>query len=309
MYSFKHLQYLVTVADMGHFSQAAEACHVTQSTLSLGIKELERQMGLQLFERSRKNIIPTPAGKKAISHARELLKRQKEFDADMHTLTNPNAGPLRIGAIPTIAPYFLPRLLPLIEDHFPKSDIRIAEDTTETILHKIRDGAMDVGVIAFPYEIGDLETKILFEEDFLFAFNPISHPEFISGSKKNKTLKQIQSDITLEKLQHLGLLLLRDGHCLKDHVLSACRLPKHKQNQFFEAESLHTLLAMVNQGYGITLLPDMAQQSNITIAYPNVVTKPFEGEIPTRQIGLVWRRTDIRRHSYLNLDLRAMHLN
>ena len=291
MYSFKQLQYLVAVAETGHFSRAAEACFVTQSTLSLGIQELERQMGLKLFERSRKHVIPTPAGKKAISHARELLKRQREFSDDMNALTNPNAGPLRIGAIPTIAPYFLPAFLPAVERQFPKSDIRIAEDTTNTIIKKLAAGETDLGILAFPYDVGDLESRILYAEDFVIA----AHRD-----KSDATL-------TLEKLNDRDdLLLLRDGHCLKDHVLSACRLPKLKQNPFFEAESLHTLLAMVNQGYGITLIPAMAYLANITAPFPNISVTRFQGEIPTRQIGLVWRRTDVRRHGYLNLDLRGL---
>jgi LysR family hydrogen peroxide-inducible transcriptional activator len=286
MYSVKHLQYLTALGELGSFSKAADACNVTQSTLSLGIQELERQMALTLFERSRKNIIPTPAGKKAIIHARDILNMQRNFTADMQSMTNPNAGPLKLGAIPTIAPYFLPEFLPKLEKTFPKSSIQVSEDTTEVILKKIQRGEMDLGILAFPMNIGDLEHKILFAEDFHLA-----HPKNIA----------FKSNITVDGLSHHDLLLLRDGHCMKDHVLSACNMPQVRKNQFFEADSLHTLLAMVNQGYGLTFLPDMAVNAGMVNAYLNVETRSFTGDIPTREIGLVWRRTDVRRGSYLNI--------
>ncbi len=285
MYSIKNLQYLIAVADKRSFSKAADTCNVTQSTLSLGIKELERQMGLQLFERSRKNIIPTPAGTKAIIHARDILLKQKTMSDDIESLSNPNAGPLRICVIPTIAPYFLPQFLPEMENKFPKSTIQIAEDTTEIILKKIREGHMDLGLLAFPIDVNDLEHKVLFEEDFVVA------------THKTSNLKTID---TVHDLNDQDLLLLREGHCLKDHILSACKLPKARQNQFFEADSLQTLLAMVNQGYGITLLPEMAIKANITASYPNVKLIRFNGVAPKRQIGIVWRRTDLRHELFLN---------
>jgi len=287
MYSVKHLVYLTSLADERSFSKAAHVCNVTQSTLSLGIQELERQMGLTLFERSRKNIIPTPAGKKAIIHAREILQKQVEFTSDMQSMTNPNAGPLRVGGIPTIAPYFLPSILPKIEDSFPQANLQIAEDTTDVILDKIRIGTMDLGILALPIDTGDLETKILFEENFLIAAHD-SH--------------SYEKTTTMEALNEKDILLLRDGHCLKDHILSACHLPPEKQNKFFEAESLQTLLAMVNQDYGITLIPEMAVKSGVATSYKSIQIIPFHGEIPKRQIGLVWRRTDVRRRGYLNLD-------
>ena len=288
MYSIKHLQYLVAVADEQSFSKAAQACFVTQSTLSLGVQELERQMGVTLFERSRKSIIPTPAGKKAIIHARTILEAQNTLKHDMTVMTDQGTGPLHIGIIPTIAPYFLPAFLPQIEYSFPDADLKISEDTTETILKKISEGDLDLGVLAFPITIGDLESHILFEEDFVLA------------APKDM---QVERELTLEDLQDHDLLLLRDGHCLKDHVLSACRLPPEKQNRFFEAESLSTLLAMVNQGYGVTLIPKMAIRAGITKPYPNVKTCPFTSPAPTRQVGLIWRRTDFRHDRYRKIDM------
>ncbi|PCI01188.1 MAG: hypothetical protein COB76_01875 [Alphaproteobacteria bacterium] len=207
---------------------------------------------------------------------------------DIITARSPNAGPLRIGVIPTIAPYFLPQCLPNIEAHFPESDLRIAEDTTETILKKIKNGDLDLGILAFPVDTKDLEIRILFNESFVLA--------------APKSLK-LKKTVSLESVQDANLLLLREGHCLKDHILSACKLPPEKQNRFFEAESLNTLLAMVNQGYGVTLLPEMAIKANIQTAYPHVKIHKFSAPAPVRQIGLVWRKTDIRRNGYLTLDL------
>jgi len=286
-YSMKHLQYLVALAEEKSFSKAALQSHVTQSTLSLGIKELERQMNTALFERSRKNIIPTAAGQKAVSYAKEILKTSRSLASEMQIFTNPDAGPLRIGVIPTIAPYLLPQAIPILEDIFPASHVQIAEDTTETILHKIKGGRLDLGIIAFPVNTHDLEQRILFSEDFILAA-----PDAMS----------VPDMLTIDMLDKLDILLLREGHCLKDHVLSACHLPPEKQNRFFEAESLHTLLAMVNQGYGCTLIPEMAVNANLTTLFPHIKIHPFLHQSPSRQIGLVWRRADVRHPIFSTLS-------
>lgn len=288
MYSIKHLQYLVAVEREQSFSKAAAACFVTQSTLSLGIQELERQMDVQLFERGRKTILPTAAGKIALNHAKQILNKSELMHTEMQQLTNPSAGPLRVGVIPTIAPYFLPQFLPQLEKLFTDSNLQIAEDPTETILRKIHEGKMDLGILALPVDIGDLDHVVLLEEDFVLA--------------APKTSKMPRT-ITLDNLSDQDLLLLRDGHCLKDHILESCKLPPEQQNQFFEAESLNTLLAMVNQGYGMTLLPQMAVKSHITKPFPHVVTKPFKSPAPTRHIGLVWRKTDIRANVFRGIKL------
>lgn len=286
-YSLKHLNYLASLAKYKSFSRAAQACNVTQSTLSLGIQELERQMDLVLFERNRKNTIPTAAGNAALKHAQHILELSALMENDMDHIKNPNAGPLRIGIIPTIAPFFLPTALPILENQFPDSVLHISEDTTATILDKVKSGQTDLGILALPIASGDLETRVLFDETFVLA----AHKDH-----------NISDKVHVEYLSNLELLLLRDGHCLKDHVISACKLPKNKQSQFFEAESLQTLLAMVNQNYGVTLVPQMAIESGITKSYANVVTYPFHAPAPTRQIGLVWRRSDLRANAYLKVD-------
>lgn len=286
-YSIRHLQYLSALAATKSFSKAADRCNVTQSTLSLGIKELERQMDVTLFERNRKNIIPTPAGLKALGLARIILSTSDSLGQEMARLKNPSAGPLRISVIPTIAPYFLPRALPKIEQHFPDSDVRIFEDTTETILQKVREGNTDLGILALPVATGDLQKRILFDEPFIIA------------AHKSTSLAD---GTEIGELRDHDMLLLRHGHCLKDHILQACGLSSEKQNQLFEAENLSTLLAIVNQGYGITLLPEMAVKANITAPYPNIVTRHFAPPAPNRQIGLVWRSSDLRAQDYLTID-------
>jgi len=286
-YSLKNLNYLTAVARFQSFSKAAAACNVTQSTLSLGIQELERQMDVILFERTRKNIIPTAAGTTAIAHAKNILELSSTLEQEMTNIKNPNAGPLRIGVIPTIAPFLLPTALPVMEQAFPDSALQISEDTTQTILSKIRAGQTDLGIIALPVDTKDLESRVLFEEPFILS----AHRDF-----------QIPTPLTTISLAHIDLLLLRDGHCLKDHIIQACKFPKHKQNQFFEAESLHTLLAMVNQGYGATLVPRMAIDAGIVKPFTNIITKSFEQKPPSRHIGLVWRRSDLRAGAYLKLD-------
>lgn len=286
-YSIRHLRYFATIVEAQSFSKAARQCHVTQSTLSLGLKELERQMNMSLLERTRGNLIPTPAGQEVLKLAREILAGNDLLSQLVTRLENPMAGPLRIGAIPTVAPYFLPRALPVIEKAFPQSAIHISEDTTKTLVAKIEDGTLDLGILAFPADTHRLETRPLFTEDFVVA--------------APKTMKLPPSMATGE-LDQYAMLLLRDGHCLKDHVLSACRLPPDKQNMMFGAESLHTLLATVNQGYGLTLLPQMAVEGGIVKPFPRIRIVPFKDPAPTRQIGLIWRPGDIRAKHFATLD-------
>lgn len=286
-YSLRHLRYFVTIADTKSFSKAAKLCHVTQSTLSLGLKELERQMNLPLLERTRGNIIPTPAGQEILKLAKDILRQSDRLADAVAQLDDPLSGPLRIGAIPTVAPYILPRSLPVLEQSFPHSPIHIAEEPTAALVDKVESGELDLGVLAFPADTRGLETRILFTEDFVAAA-PSS--------------MDIGDTIKAENLDRYDMLLLRDGHCLKDHILSACRLPPDKQNMMFGAESLHTLLAMVNQGYGMTLLPRMALENGIHKPFPNLRIIPFASPAPSRQIGLVWRRSDVRALIFETLD-------
>lgn len=286
-YSIKHLRYFVTVVEAQSFSIAAKQCHVTQSTLSLGLKELERQMNVTLLERARGNLIPTPAGQEILMLAKTILAQSDSLSETVAKLDNPMAGPIRIGAIPTVAPYYLPHALSVIERALPQSPIHISEDTTKALVEKVETGVLDLGILAFPAETHNLETRTLFSENFVVA----------APAKTD-----IPDTIPLDDLERYDMLLLRDGHCLKDHVLSACRLPPEKQNMMFGAESLHTLLAMVNQGYGLTLLPQMALDKGIAKPFTDIRIVSFKHPAPARQIGLIWRRSDVRAKLFETLD-------
>lgn len=271
--TLRQLQYLAALKSEGSFSQAAETCHVTQSTLSAGIKELESILGLQLVERRSRRIAFTAAGERVLNDARDIMRILHQMGEYISTLSEPMTGPLRLGVIPTIAPYLLPRILSPLSVAFPKLDIRLEEGLTAQLLDRLKDGHLDVILMAFPYEASAIAHEILFEEDFVYA----CPAKWITSRKK----------ISLPDIEERSLLLLEDGHCLRDQALQACRLQGTEMRRTFSAASLQTLIQMVAHGYGATLLPRMAAEEHMPDA---IRLLPFENPPPTRQIGLAWVR-------------------
>lgn len=281
--SIKQLSYLIAIRDHGSFIKAADECAVTQSTLSAGIKELENILGQQLVIRNRKQAGLTPFGHEVAQTSDDILAQTDKIVARSKLLDEPLSGPLRIGIIPTIAPYMLPSLLPSLLDNFPKLELQLHEDLTDNLLEQLRKSQIDIALLAFPYETPDMTQTILFEEPFLAAI-----AEGKSPSVKSMNIK----DLKPEKL-----LLLEDGHCLRDHALSACDLQLPRRRKAFSATSLPTLIQMVRAGFGMTLLPEMACKDGII---PDGITLvPFSDKNPpTRQIGLCWRKKDPRVKDY-----------
>ena len=274
--SLKQLEYFCAVVELSHFGKAAERCFVTQSTLSAGIQELENQLGVQLFERSKRKVLTTPLGLQLYDKAMKLLADAAGFVELAGQGGKPLSGVLRLGCIPTISPFFLPKVLPCIRRQFPDLQLHLVEGQTRECLDRLRRGELDVALIAFPYEVGNLKWQRVGAESF-FAAIPGKHPL----SKR----RSIHSDA----LPQDELLLLEEGHCLREHVLSACQL--NSQGAVgFQGTSLYTLLEMVAGGEGITLVPEMAMQSEL-MSNQSIRYLPLKDQGPHREFGLVWRPT------------------
>ena len=271
--TLKQLKYLRSIEDTGSFSAAAERCFVTQSTLSAGIKELETIFGATLVNRANMRAIAlTPLGKTVSTRAKDILSAVDSLIEEVAGPKAPLTGPLRLGVIPTIAPYFLPDLLPKIQHTFPNLELQIQEGLSKDITSKLHQGKLDVILLAFPFETPGAKQAPIFTERFYLA----AHKE-----------RSLPKAMTLEQLESETLLLLEDGHCLRDHALSACTLQRLQERRNFSATSLATLIQMVGHGYGVTLLPDMVVKSG---GLPGTIrTVPFQGNAPERTIGLAWK--------------------
>ncbi len=275
--NLRDLQYLAAVADHRHFGKAARACNTSQPTLSMQLKKLEETLGVQLFERTNKHVMVTPVGEEIVQRARRILHESGEIKAVAKTAQDPYAGNFRLGAFPTLAPYFLPLAVPAIRKKLPKLKLLLIEEKTKSLLERIIAGPLDAALLALPIDEDELETMPLFDDSFLLAVPP-NHP-----LAKRKSIRQ--SDIA-----HEQLLLLEDGHCLRAQALEVCSMTGATENQEFRATSLETLRHMVASGVGITLIPKMAMQKSDGIVYI-----PFAKPAPSRSIGLVWRKTSARK--------------
>ncbi|QQS11176.1 MAG: hydrogen peroxide-inducible genes activator [Rhodospirillales bacterium] len=276
----RQLRYLVAIADTGGFGRAAARCAVTQSTLSAGIKELEATLGATLIERRRGGPAFTPAGERVLERARRLLADSEELVELARDEAEPLAGALRVGVIPTVAPYLLPRLLPRLRRRFPKLRPFLVEERTATLVAQLDAAAIDVALIALPYDLPRLAAFDCFEDRFVFAA-PRGHPLLARAA------------VGLAALRAETVLLLTEGHCLRDHALSVCRLDARETARAVEATSLSTLIQMVDSGLGVTLLPAMAVAAG-ALRGMRVETRPLEDREASRRIGLAWRATSPR---------------
>lgn len=280
--TLRQLAYLVELSERLNFRVAAEAQLVTQSTLSAGIKELERLLGVQLVERDNRNVRLTAVGEDVVARARELLAAATDLAEAARSATQPLCGPLRLGAIPTIAPYLLPNLLRALRRAHADLTLYLREDLTERLLERLRAGRLDVALIALPFDdIGDLYVRELFQDDFSFVARAADPA--VRGK-----------DVALRSLESGDMLLLEEGHCLRDHVIAACG-PRHgRRESRVEATSLTTLLQMVEGGLGVTLLPALALEAGI-LKGTGLVARPLSPPAPARMLALVARRTSPRR--------------
>ena len=271
--TIRQLEYLVALADSLHFGRAAEACQVSQPTLSVQVAQLERGFGTELFERTSKGVRLTIAGRTAIDRAREVLRSVEEFQKAIRSHAENFSGPFHLGAIPTIAPYLLPHWVPRLRGQYPELVPRLREEKTADLVAKLNAGNLDLAILAYEAEIGDVATAPIGWDPFYFL-GPPDHP--LSGRKRLKE----------EDLADEMLLYLDDGHCFRDQARSICRGPGLEPD--FTASSLGTLIEMVAAGAGATLIPAMALPS---IADRPLAAVPFVRSGPGRTVTLAWRKS------------------
>lgn len=279
--SLRQLSYLVELAERLNFRAAAEAQFVTQSTLSAGIKELENQLGVQLVERDKRHVRLTAVGEEVTERARGLLAAATDLAEVARSATQPLSGPLRLGAIPTIAPFLLPEVLPALRRAHRGLRLYLREDQTERLLERLRAGGLDFALIALPYDTGDLHVRELFRDEFCFVTR--------EGDPAAK-----EKEISVRKLDTGEILLLEEGHCLRDHAIAACGPRRGSWESKLEATSLYTLIQMVEGGLGSTLLPMLAIRAGL-LKGTRLVARPFAPPAPARTLALATRRTSPRR--------------
>ena len=281
----KDLRYLVAVADHRHFGRAAARCFVSQPTLSAQLKKLEQALvpsaGLLVLHVNGEDVSLTAAGEEIVARARRVLEASDEVVALARSQRDPLAGKLRVALLPTIGPYLLPHVAPAIRKSLPRLQLRLYEYQTAPMLEKLHGGELDVGILALPVEMAGLEARELYREPFTVAL-PERHP------------LAAHDTVRVADLRGETLLLLEDGHCLRDQALEVCSRAGVRDSQDFRATSLETLRQMVATGAGVTLLPELAGRG----AYRNargVVLRPFAKPAPQRRIGALWRKSTARR--------------
>lgn len=275
--NLRDLHYLVALAEHRHFGRAAEACFVSQPTLSTQIKKLEDELGVALVERTPRKVLLTDVGRDIANRARDVLNEVEQIKGVARRTVDPESGTVRLGIFPTLGPYLLPHVLPMVRERFPRLELLLVEEKTETVLHRLREGKLDAGILALPIHDDSLHSEFLFEEPFVLAV-PQSHP-----LAKHPALK-------LNDLSDQSLLLLEDGHCLRDQALEVCHMAGAGEKSGFRATSLETLRQMVASNVGITLLPTLAVKPPVAQA-PNLQLVEFSGHAPSRRIAMVWRKS------------------
>jgi LysR family hydrogen peroxide-inducible transcriptional activator len=282
--TLKQLQYLVALNDAGHFGRAADACFVSQSTLSAGLRELETLIGVTLVERTRRVVRFTPLGQQIAAKARKVLREAEELADMARAAGKPLCGELRMGVIPTIAPFLLPGMLPRLRADYPELKLYLREETSQAACDNLQRGQLDCVLLALPFACGEVEAAALFDDRLYVAFAP--------GASR-----PLPDTIAPSAIDEAKLLLLEDGHCLKDHALSACNRPELRAEAAMMGTSLHTLVQMVDNGLGLTFVPQIAIEAGI-LAGTRVEARPLSSEHNSRRIALVWRRSSPRQEEF-----------
>ena len=274
--TLRQLRYLTAVVSLKHFGRAAEQCFVTQSTLSAGIQDLEKLLGAKLLERTNRKVLVTELGVEVCQRAQQILSLSADLVDIAQFEKSPLSGRIRMGIIPSISPFLLPKSLPNIRLQLPQLELLLIEEQSDQLIKKLNEGEIDLAILAFPFDIGHLAHSIFASESFWVAM-PKDHPLTVSTT------------INASELPIDDLLLLTEGHCLREHALTACDLPATRHRTSMQGTSLYTLVEMVAGGLGITLIPEMAINSEM-VTHADITLRPLVAqEKPTREIGLVWR--------------------
>jgi LysR family hydrogen peroxide-inducible transcriptional activator len=282
--TLKQLKYLCAVAEYQHFGHAAKACHVSQSTLSAGIQELEDTLEVSLVERNNRAVILTTLGREIVQRSQDILVSVDDLVAMCEASGEPFSGKLRLGVIPTIAPFLLPKMLRQLRQSHPEFKLYIREDLSEPLIDALHNGELDILLLALPFPADNVDTMELFDDPFYVAA-PTGHPLLSRETLKTADLKD------------QDLLLLEDGHCLREHALEACKLRDAQVSVPYQATSLSTIVQMVANGIGVTLLPEMAVDADI-VAGTDLEVRPFSQAGVARQIGLMWRKKTPRQREF-----------
>jgi len=281
--TIKQLQYLVALRRYGHFGKAADASFVTQSTLSAGLRELEALLGITLVERTRRLVRFTALGEKIADKAVRVLREAEELAELARAEGKPLHGELRMGVIPTIAPFLLPAMLPRLRNQWPALKLYLREETSQAACEALHRGQLDCVLLALPFGCGEVDNAVLFDDRLYVAYP--------RGEAPREQLVDVDS------IDENRLLLLEDGHCLKDHALSACNRPELRANAAMMGTSLHTLVQMVDNGLGLTFIPAMAIEAGI-LEGTGIDAKPLRSDHGFRRIALIWRRSSPRENEY-----------
>jgi LysR family hydrogen peroxide-inducible transcriptional activator len=282
--TIKQLQYLVALFEHGHFGRAAEASFVSQSTLSAGIRELESLLGVTLVERSRRVVRFTALGEQVVAKAHRLLREAEELSDLVQASGKPLVGTVRMSVIPTIAPFMLPRILPRLRKDRPELKLFLREETSADAVESLHHGRVDCVLLALPFATGEVEQASIGMDQLYVAFpkdDPRDPPATISSSM----------------IDEGRLLLLEDGHCLKEHALAACNRPELRASATMIGTSLHTLVQMVDNDLGLTMLPEMAIEAGI-LNGTEVIARPLKAKNSSREIALIWRKNSPRAHEF-----------
>ena len=281
--TLKQLQYLVALRRHGHFGKAADACFVTQSTLSAGLRELEALVGITLVERTRRLVRFTALGETIADKAIRVLREAEELAEMARAEGQPLHGELRMGVIPTIAPFLLPAMLPRLRSEWPDLKLYLREETSTAACEALHRGQLDCVLLALPFNCGEVDFALLFDDPLYVAFPPGEAPRGAS--------------IDAAKIDEKRLLLLEDGHCLKDHALSACNRPEIRAHASMMGTSLHTLVQMVDNGLGLTFVPGMAIETGL-LQGTGVEAKRLSSDHGFRRVALIWRRSSPRESEF-----------
>lgn len=273
--TLRQLQYVVAVAEARSFSRAAAICHVSQPSLSAQIAEVESSLDVRLFERARSGVLVTPAGEVLVERARRVLVEARDLVQAALRFVDPLAGSLRVGVIPTVAPYLLPEIMPPLREAFPRLTLLWTEEKTDELVARLGRGELDAALVALEADLGDLEHQVLFRDPFVVAL------------PKEHRLAKGKAPLRLEDLAGEQVLLLDDGHCFRDQTLALCARARVEEADF-RATSLPTLVQMVTAGVGVTLLPRLAVPAESGRA--NLALRPLPSTAPGRTIALAWRR-------------------
>ena len=292
--TIRQLQYLIALKDYGHFGKAAESCFVSQSTLSASLRELETLVGVTLVERTRRVVRFTPLGAKIADKARRVLREAEELADMARAEGQPLHGELRMGVIPTIAPFLLPAMLPQLREQWPSLKIFLREEASQAACDALHRGQLDCVLLAMPYACGDVDTALLFDDRLFVAFPRGEAPDGAA--------------VETASIDENRLLLLEDGHCLKDHALAACNRPELRADAAMMGTSLHTLVQMVDNGLGLTFVPSMAIEAGI-LDGTRVEARPLRSDRDYRRIALVWRRSSPREEEFRLLADSLRHIS